>query len=703
MRRSERALARLSPSGSATHNAHTGLGRVVAALPFAAPALVLAWLSIAAVLKKVGHPGAALDDSYIHFQYARAIVEGHPFRYFDGQPRTMGATSALWPALLAPFYAIGFRENLILWPAWGLSFVALGVLAREVMLLARPLAGSYASMGAAAMVFAFSPFTWCAGSGMEVLPFTLCLVRAARRGSEWAEATTDAEAPRARELVVLAFAAPLFRPEGALASVVVAVAFVASIRPARSTKRLALAAAALVGAVAPQLLSKAVTGSFRSNTALVKLLPGNPYYVGPVLRRAIEQNVHTLVHTLLDGEVWSAEFIPHGSMPFALAGLGCVAWFGVRSRRLAYRTASILVLAAAIAVPCAYVSFLWNRLRYLWPFAPFWIVGAACLARVVGDVLGSVRPRWRLATPLVAWGIAGLFAAKLDGTIDDLADSASGIDRQQVTLGKWAAHALEPTDTVGVNDTGAIAYFGGHRTFDIVGLTTQDEGRYWVAGAASRFEHYERLKLTAPAVLPDVFIIYRQWMGMDGLFLRRLQEATVTDSTILGGQTMVADVPDWNLLGTGARPWSWGYDAKGAPAPLDELDVADLESEAEHRYELLGGDDGDETVTAGESPTKHPVMDGGRRERSRDRYRLGRIPEGRPIHGVVRLGATDTTYVTVTVDGAPAGRFTLSTASWTEQPLALPGAHTGSVVELTPETGTLTTYHYWVFDGPAPP
>ena len=32
----------------------------------------------------------------------------------------------LWPVLLAPFWALGARDDAIMWPAWALSFAALG-------------------------------------------------------------------------------------------------------------------------------------------------------------------------------------------------------------------------------------------------------------------------------------------------------------------------------------------------------------------------------------------------------------------------------------------------------------------------------------------------------------------------------------------------------------------------------------------------
>ncbi len=128
------------------------LARVARGLPFALAALVLARTTIARVYAKLGHPGAALDDSFIHFQYARAFAEGHPFRFEAGEPTTSGATSLVWPALLAPFWLAGFRGEAILWPAWAMSFVALGALAYEARAIVRRLAGETAAIGAAAMV-----------------------------------------------------------------------------------------------------------------------------------------------------------------------------------------------------------------------------------------------------------------------------------------------------------------------------------------------------------------------------------------------------------------------------------------------------------------------------------------------------------------------------------------------------------------------
>jgi hypothetical protein len=670
--------------------------RALSALPIALATAWLAYQAIAGVITRLGHPGATLDDSFIHFQYARAIAEGHPFRYHAGDPPTTGATSLLWPALLAPFYAVGFRDLSILWPAWGLSFLALGLLAHETFLLARKLTGTACAVGAAAMVLSLSAFTWCAASGMEVVPFAFCIARAARRASEWAErphppgpSSHPWSGGNVKELLALAFVAPLFRPEGAMAAVMIGVTLLV-FPPERSLRGTGAGALALTAPLWPMMLSFVLTGSFASNTARVKLLVGNPYFTGPALIAELAKNLRTLFGVLLDGEQWSAEFVPNGGAILLIGGLFAILIRG-RQVQAHWRAVCVLTLALTMCAPCAYVSFLWNRLRYLWPFATGWLIGLACLARVVGDALASVLPRARVAAPLLCGAFSGALFMRESSAISDVADSASGIERQQVTLGRWAKQNLPPDAQIGVNDTGAIAYLSDRRTFDIVGLTTRDEGRYWVAGAASRFEHYERLHEKSPASLPTHFIVYPEWMACDAVLGRPLYEATVLDSTILGGRTMRAYEADYSLLGSGERPWTAGLSV------FDALDVADLESEAAHRYELLGALDGEETVAMSPGPDERLVADGGRTDRTRERFVVD-APNDSLSMVTVRLATPTPTRVHVFGDGSEEAAFEIEGGAWREYSFPLPrrGRQT---VELRLEAGTMTVFHYWFSRG----
>jgi hypothetical protein len=664
----------------------------VSTLPISLATAWLARQAICGILARLGHPGATLDDSFIHFQYARAIAEGHPFRYEAGEPPTSGATSLLWPALLAPFYAIGFRDVSILWPAWALSFVALGLLTHETFLLAQRLAGTPCAVGAASMVLSLSAFTWCAASGMEILPFAFCLARAARRASEWAESEPSrGDRPSLAELVVLAFAAPLLRPEGAVAAGMIGVTLIA-FPPARGARGALWGGLALTASVCPMLLSFGITGSFASSTARVKLLVGNPYFTGATLRAELVHNLRVLFGTLLDGEQWSAEFVPHGGAGLLVAGLVALAISGQR-RRARWRAGCVLALALTLCAPCAYVSFLWNRLRYLWPFATGWIVGLACLARLLGDAFGTIRPRARVAAPLLCGAMAGALWTRREFAISDVSDSANGIDRQQVALGRWAKENLPKDARIGVNDTGAIAYLSGRRTFDIVGLTTRDEGRYWVAGPGSRFEHYERLYDKSPDLLPTHFIVYPEWMACDVVLGRALYEATVLDSTILGGRTMRAYEADYSLLGSGEQP------ADANLRVFDSLDVADLESEAAHDYELLSAADGEETVALSKGPDARLVADGGRTNRTTERF-VVEPPKDAPWTVTVRLGATTTTRVHVLANGSEEGAFDVGPspegASWGEYSFPMPRGSRGRLtLELRFDAGSPAVFHYW--------
>jgi hypothetical protein len=291
---------------------------------------------------------------------------------------------------------------------------------------------------------------------------------------------------------------------------------------------------------------------------------------------------------------------------------------------------------------------------------------------------------------------AGAFAVRLDWVIDDVANSARGIDQQHVKIGRWARDNLPQSALVAVNDTGAIAYFSDKRTFDIVGLTTNGEAPYWVAGTASRLEHYERMP---HASLPTHFIVYPDWMGTAALFGERLFDATVTDSTILGGVSMRAYVADWSLLGSGEQPWSEHGDI------VDVVDVADLESEKAHRFELLAHDN-EEVVGDAYSPSGEHVLDGGRGYRALDRF-VVRLHPGKTTWGIARIAPTKgKSTLDVRVGGNVVASFTIGgeddfgTPEWTEQPFVISAEDTKeeTPLEVAAREGSFASYHYWFFD-----
>ncbi len=638
------------------------------------------WTLRRILLATGGEPSAPLDDTFIHFQYARSFATLEPFRYSPGAAPAPGATSLLWPLLLALPYGLGLRGEHLLWVAWLLSFSALGLLAHETRWAAHRITSRTSAIAASAMVLAFGGHVWFAASGMEVVPLAWLLMRSVRKAADWGEAAEAVRLRLPRELLVLAWLGPALRPEGALAALLIA----ATVATRATGLRRCWALAALPSIFLPSLVNWLFTGQSTTTTAQVKWLPLSPYQHGGALFASIGQNLDTLFNTLLDGQIWSAVFLPSGIRWLSLACVPALLIMGIR-RRHPLRALLLTALALGMLLPTTYDSFLWNRLRYLWPFAAAWFIGAAALVDGVSELLARLNPRFVVARALLGGVLVGGLAGHLPYAFDDVAESADAIRKQQVALGRWAREALPKDARIGVNDTGAIAYFSGRRVFDVVGLTTRGEARYWAAGAGSRFEHYERL----PAgERPTHFIVYPEWFALPALEGEFLGERRVSGATILGGETMVASRADWTTLGSAERPTQW---VPGERKLIDRLDVADLESEDAHAYELLPAIQANDVALG-----QQGWVDGARRGRTRESFQIELAPGGVLV---ARLAGESASRVSVRIDARPGGVWELGDGEVRELELSLPpGLGTGRHhVEIIAGEQTFTALHYWSY------
>jgi hypothetical protein len=584
-----------------------------------------------------------------------------------------------------------------MWAAWAFSFASLAFLAVETKRIAEGLVEKSVAVACGAMVIAFGGYTWFAGSGMEVVPFALLLARSARAAIDWLEGGTFGAASGAdsaksgavdsrreyRVLVALAVLTPLMRPEGAIASSFIAVALV--VRPHNGAR--VYSVPPLLGILAPSFVALLATGQAVASTAVAKWLPLNPYYGGLRLFYAVMSNVGILFGTLLDGRLWTSVFLPSGGRVIGAAALVAIPLAGFLRKRYA-RAAIVLAVAVAILIPTTYETFLVNRVRYIWPFAWAWFVGLAALSELGGGGLEWWLARLGMTVSrlslLIAGIVVGLFASMLRPSIEDLATSAEAVTLQQVSLARWAHDGLPPGARIGVNDTGAMAYFSDHPTFDVVGLTTRGEARYWTAGPGSRFEHYEHLPRES---LPTFFAVYPEWFAVEPLLGTELTSRSVSH-TILGGYTMAAYRASYDLLGSGGLP----TEARRPPGTLiDALDVADIDDEKAHSYALF--DATRETCVVIAAPDR---ADGARRQRARDEFALKLGPGGTLV---ARWGSAVPIRLRVSVDGKTAAEPMLATGHWQEFALEMPrdvesGTHTIVVDGRGDEFDSL---HYWSY------
>lgn len=614
--------------------------------------------------------GAPLDDSYIHFQFARSFARFRPFEYVAGLPRVPGATSILWPALLAPALWLGASGSGLVKLTWLLGFGSLFGQAAEVYLSGRRFLSRPLAFSAGLLVLTFSANTWFAASAMEVVPLGYVLLRSARRAAEFLEAPPCRW--RGRELVLLSFVAALLRPEGALAALFSAL--VLGLRGKRWP-----AAAAFLAPLSVPFVNWLFTGSATQTTTLAKWLLTNPYY-RDTWPRAVLANWELFFGTLLNGQQWSWTFIPEG---YNWLALGCLPalWLSAERRRARAHAAFLCLVGLGMLLPATYETFLVNRLRYLWPFSAPWLLGLAALGELVAAPLSRFKPGWANAGLLLP-ALAGYgFVQLLPVSVGDVAQSAAAVTEQQVALGEWAAAQLPKKAKIGVNDAGAIAFYSERQTFDVVGLTTRGEARYWVGGAGSRFEHYERLPRAA---LPTHFIVYPEWFALPSLLGDCLTERRVDGATILGGPLMVACVADYTSLGSGALPLV----ETGARKLLDELDVADLESEALHDYVL-----GSAFATDNHVESSFGRVDGGRARRRVEAFRLRVEPDGLVV---VRLSTETPTLLELFVEGARVTQIEIAPGAFQELVLPLPRAVGGGRKQLGLRSSQpVTLLHYW--------
>ncbi|MCA9632439.1 MAG: hypothetical protein KC766_32525 [Myxococcales bacterium] len=645
------------------------------------------WLAIAgalglyvshAITAQVGEPAVPLDDSYIHFNYARSFARFQPLIYSPGAPPTTGATSLGWVIALSIGWFLGLHELKLIYLAWALGWACCGLLAWETSRLTRGLLRPSIGLGAGLLVFCFSPHTWFSASGMEVLPLAWLLMRTARLCAEaWERRSAVGYL---RGMLATSFCAAIIRPEGVLAAGMCAVTlfFVGG----GFTRR--YSALALIGPAIPPGLNWLATGQMLSATAQAKLLSTSPYATRASAWDAQLGNLKLFFLTLLNGEVWADGMIPTGFWWLPCVGLIAIVLVAGRHRA---RAALILCVAAGALIPTAYWTFLVNRLRYIWPFAAAWLIGLAALAELAARLLERVLQRsprrslggW-LGVALTA--SAGYFlAAEWPSTLKDLVTSCAAIHGQQVSLARWAERELPDGVPVGVNDAGAIAYLSGHPTVDLVGLTTRGEATYWRAGPGPRFEHYEKSK-----VLPPYLILYPSWLDIDAITGPELTRRSVWGASILGAPEMVALETRFDLLGTGAAP----------PSPgklVDELDVCDLESEAAHDYQLFYAHEGTNAVRV-----HGDRADGGRTYRSLEQFDLKLSPGGVLW---MRGGAEWPLTLKVLVDGTEVGKLQLEGFEWEESWVRLPS-------DLTPGTHRIrlervsevwfTSMHFWMLE-----
>lgn len=514
-----------------------------------------------------GAPLLPLDDVYIHFQYARSLADGHPYRYNPDGPPTSGATSFLYPYLLAGGYLLGFRAlELGLWAQilGGLALLgALGVVYRLVRLADAPPALSLLLALGFGLTGAVS---WHFMSGMETgLVMLLALLTlyafAARRFGAF---------------VAAAVALALMRPEaGALAALA---ALVAGVTWRRSPWLLL----PLVALLIQPGVNALVTGSMVASGGSAKsILSAVPFDAGVAVGRVVENLARIATEWLTGYSPREGWYLPPLIGVWALIGLGML--LRDPARRAIGVLIALWLLAGAGAVATLDTAF-WHFKRYQMPLlALTFPLAAWALVSMLraGRALGYAALGWAgLLLPLFALWSGAAF-------LGHFALNVEYVYRQPYQMAEWLQAQTPPDARVAVHDVGLMRYHGERTTLDMVGLTTPGAAAYWRSGPGAVAEFLLRHQ-------PDYIASYGHGHGFG---LGMLADTSIYGEPLIGfgvdldprhNVALAADFqgiyqPDWRLI-RGRQT----LDAARHDSTAQILNVADLESEAAFDYRWSG-------------------------------------------------------------------------------------------------------------------
>ncbi|MEL6404572.1 MAG: hypothetical protein AAFR81_09435, partial [Chloroflexota bacterium] len=532
-----------------------------------------------------------LDDVYIHFQYARQFAEGHPYQYNLSDPPTSGATSLLYPYLLAVGYVLGFQG---LWlGAWAMI---LGSLALVVSLWAvyhlcvAMNAPTELSLATSVLFGVTGSLAWHFMSGMEtgiVIALTLWTLVAVIE-------------KRLRLFVIIGTVLTLMRPEGGvLAALAVGTLFLrlwseygGREKEAGRRWQLLLLALPVLAIGAQPLLNLLITGTTVATGNQAKSILATVPYDPIVIAGRIWDNFSRMWVELATG--YDAREGRGWYLPLGVGVIGLLAIPLLLFKR-DYRLVGLMLLGWFVAVIGA-VSTLdnafWHFKRYQMP------LHALLYPMAMWVLIFAIRriPKAKYA----AYGVLGVMSLFAIGLLVQFqgyhALNVSYVYQQPYQMGLWLRDNTPEDARVAVHDVGLMRYVGERETLDMVGLTTPGAAAYWRNGPGSVAEWLLNVR-------PDYIASYGRGHGY-GLGL-------LEDTDLYRNEVASFEIVDWrpeaNVALAANRQaiydvdWDWQMTSPYASADFlcsaslyngfpsrqpvyDLVNVGDINSEAESEY-----------------------------------------------------------------------------------------------------------------------
>jgi hypothetical protein len=447
----------------------------------------------------------------------------------------------------------------------------------------------------------------------------------------------------------------------------------------------AIARAALPGLVATALVlgaNRLATGDAQSAGAQLKLFSSNPYLSDVDRARAYVENLVTFALKGVRAELSAVRTLGAIVPALALAALFPPDRRPVAGACLGGALAWVLLVSLNNNAP-------FHNFRYYAPALLLVLVAAGSGAAAIAFAVGRRKGQW-LAGALVASAILAA-APRIPAQVKHFTRAVGNIRDQQIEVALRLAAVMEPGSSVLLGDAGAIPFVSARPALDALGLggyRRMPFARAAVNGEASTVELIERL---APSERPRYLALYPNWFGLiTSRFGVEIDRVTLADNLICAGPTKVIYRADWSAL-----------DDPRAPEPeiIDELDVADVISEAEHGYVSPAPNGGWTTLDVLADASGARRFDAGRTipAGGAETFVVARTSDAKRVRIVVRVDAATTGLRVRTPRGVTDLVVNASSpGTWREASASIDAPATGDVLVLEASSGQYLDYHVWL-------
>lgn len=651
--------------------------------------LVLLTYALASLASGRGNFVMPLDDTYIHFQYARQLASGQPYSYNPGLPPTSGATSFLYPYLLAIGYLLGFQGfNLGLW-AMLIGYAALSASAWTIYKLVQHQTHQEKLAFIFGLVFILSgPFAWHAMSGMETSLVILLTL--------WTLYTALTE----QSIILSATLFALIRPEGGLLAGLAVVAVWWHFPQKRRWNLLIPIAA--VGL--QPLVNLLFTGSaVASGNAAKSILGVIPFDLGVVIQRIIENFARMWWELLTDISPREGIYLIPLLLVLALWGL-------IYLLRQAKSSPIALMLAGWLIGGTLMISTLdtafWHFKRYQMPFFALLFPLAAWGL----FTLWQNRPLLKIVSNIAVVVLLGISLWTSTQFWQHFLLNVDYVYLQPLQMAEWLQANTPPDAVVAVHDTGMMRYMGGRTTLDMVGLTTPGAADYWRNGPGAVAEF---LMQHRPSYIAAYGPGHGFGLGMiadTSVYGDLLASFPVTLDTNFN-VALAADFqgiyqPDWANTDAGFEFHQSSTANYQQDFPLlDTVNVADIGAEQSHSYRwqssdnLVGFPTEVHEFQTLDCASNCQVVDGGRRINHEESFTVTAQP-GKSLLLITRVNPAEAASYQVYANGAFVATRIIPAipGNWLEISTLIPAEQVTeeTTIRIVPQ-GLYQPYRHWVY------